>query len=419
MAGEIGRALLLEIGGQVQATEERVTIKGRTGLYWKEEPLITASGRIAVSDTALEVEIKIELTPFFYVEGLLVIGQQGLSMEGRAAWGHGADGPDRGIAASVAFSRDGMAIGFDMRLISFDAQVTVRVPGDGEKSLFAASVSIKPDVAMQENFARDITSLAKSTAASSVDQIYNDLQEAIAEVDSLEISVAGLRQWLPPLCDKIIATITRTINKNTTGWKRPGRTPAHKKAKPYIRRLATLRDVARKASDRDFRPRLKAALQDIVNHNRLNITIGVPALRWKKGRWGIRYPSYYTRRVSVYSRDLMDAKQLAELRQGIAWVDALPGKEGLKIKTQEVYDRLPDRDKLLARIDREIGQGVDGALPKIESIAFGASLELLDLGDLEVIVHYRRGGKQLTAQTALDLTDPARSTQQLIDAFGR
>jgi hypothetical protein len=145
----------------------------------------------------LEVEIKIELTPFFYVEGLLVIGKQGLSMDGRAAWGHGADGPDQGIGASVGFARDGMTISFDMRLISFDAQVTVRVPGDGGSSLFAATVVIKPDMAMQESFARDIKSLAKSISESSVDQVYNDLQNAIAAVDSLELSVAGLREWRP------------------------------------------------------------------------------------------------------------------------------------------------------------------------------------------------------------------------------
>ena len=418
MAGEIGRTLSLAISGRIQATEERTTVEGRTGLYWNDQALIAASGRITVSDTALEVEIKIELTPFFYVEGLLVIGKQGLAMEGRAAWGHGADGPDQGIGASVAFTREGMTISFEMRLISFDGQVTVRVPGDGESSLFAATVLIKPDMAMQERFGSDIKSLAKSTAESSVDQVYNDLEKAITEVDSLEISLAGLRKWLPPLCDQIVASITRTINDNTNGWKRPGRATAHKKAKPYIWRLTTLRDVAKKASDRDFRPRLKAALQDIVNHNHLNITVGVPAVRWKKGRWGIRYPSYYTRRVSVYSRDLMDAKQRAQLRQAIRWVDALPDKEGLKIKTQEIYDQLPDRDKLLAQIDREIGQGVDGALPQVESIAFRTSLERLDLSDLQVTVAYRRGGKRLTAKTALDLTNPAKSTQQLIDAFG-
>lgn len=418
MAGEIGRTLSLAISGKIQAIEERVTVKGSTGLYWNDQALITASGRITVGDTALEVEIKIELTPFFCVEGLLVIGKQGLSMDGRAAWGHGADGPQQGIGASVAFSRDGMTICFEMRLIGFDAQVTVRVPGDGDNSLFAAAVAIKPDVAMQESFARDLTSLAKSISESSVDQVYNDLQNVISEVESLEISVAGLREWLPPLCDRIIASITRTMNDNTNGWKRPGRAPAHKKAKPYIQRLTTLRNVSKSASNRDFRPRLQAALLDIVNHNHLNVTVGIPAVRWKKNRLGIPYPVYYTKQVSVYRQDLMDDRQLADLREAIGWVDALPGKEDLKIETQEIYDRLPDRDKLLSQIGRGIEQGVEGALPQVESIAFHTSLELLDLSDLEVTVCYRHGGKQLTAKTTLDLTNPDKSTQQLIDAFG-
>jgi hypothetical protein len=418
MAGEIGRTLALSISGRIQATENSVAVKGSTGLYWNDQALIAASGRITASDTALEVEIKIELTAFFYVEGLLIIGKQGLSMDGRAAWGHGADGPDQGIAALVEFSRDGMIISFDLRLLSFDAQVTVRVPGDGGSSLFAAAVVIKPDMAMQKGFARDLTSLAKSISESSVDQVYNDLQNAIAEVDSLEISVAGLREWLPPLCDRIIASITRTINDNTTGWKRPGRTAAHKKAKPNILRLTTLRNVSKNASDKDFRPRLKAALLDIVNHNHLNITVGVPAVRWKKTRLGIPYPVHYTKQISVYRRDLMNASQLADLRQAVDWVDALPDKEGQKIQTQAIYDRLPDRDKLLAQIGRGIEQGVDGALPQVESITFRTSLELLDLSDLEVTVSYRRDGKLRTEKTTLDLTNPAKSTQQLIDAFG-
>jgi len=137
-----------------------------------------------------------------------------------------------------------------------------------------------------------------------------------------------------------------------------------------------------------------------------------------RNRWGIPYPVTYTRTVSVYNRDLMDAKQLADLRQAIAWIDALPDKEGRKIETQAIYDRLPDRDKLLAQIDREIEQGVDGAVPRIESITFGTALERLKLSELEVTVSYRRNGESSTGKTTLDLTDPVKSTQQLIDAFG-
>jgi len=418
MSGEVGRALSLAISGRIQATEKGVAVAGSTGLYWNDQALVTAAGRIAVSDTALEVEIKIELTTFFAVEGLLVIGNQGLLMQGEVSWGHGAEGPDQGISAMVEFSRDGMSIGFAMRLINFNAQVMVRVPGDGEHSLFAAVVVINPDMAMQESFARDLKALAKSVAESSVDQVYNDLQNAIAEVDSLELSVAGLAEWLPPLCDRIIANITNTINANTTGWRRPGRNSAQNQAKPSITRLTTLRDVAKNSSDKNFRAKLKAALQDIVNHNHLKITVGIPAVRMARNRWGIPYPVTYTRTVSVYNRDLMDAKQLADLRQAIAWIDALPDKEGRRIEAQAIYDRLPDRDKLLAQIDREIEQGVDGAVPRIESITFGTALERLKLSELEVTVNYRRNGQYSVGETTLNLTDPVKSTQQLIDAFG-
>jgi len=114
----------------------------------------------------------------------------------------------------------------------------------------------------------------------------------------------------------------------------------------------------------------------------------------------------------------MDAKQLADLRRAIDWIDALPDKEGRRIEAQAIYDRLPDRDKLLAQIDREIEQGVDGAVPRIESITFGTALERLNLSELEVTVNYRRNGQYSVGKTTLNLTDPVKSTQQLIDAFG-
>lgn len=419
MSGEIGRALRLQMFGTIHADEHSVSVKGGTGLFWKEQPLITASGGIIVSDTALEVDITITLSPFFHLQGLLRAGEQGLLMSGKAAWGHGADGPSEGIAARVEFNQTGMHIGFDWRLAGLDGEVQIHVPGDGDKSLFSASVSLQPNMQMQQAFSASITSLAKSVAENTVDKIYNTLQNAIAEVKSLEISVHGLRNWLPALCDTIIKMITDNINANTTGWKKPGRVPAHKIAKPYITRLTTLRDVARKASDETIRELLKAALQDIVDHNHLKIAVGVPAVRWKKNRWGIPYPVYYTAKITVYERDLMNAQQLAQLNTAIKHIDQLPAKNGVLINTQKIYDQLPPRDKLLGEINREIKQGVTGAIPKIESIAFATSLELLDISKLNVGIHYTRGATAYTASLTLDLSDPVKATGQLVDAFGR
>jgi hypothetical protein len=106
------------------------------------------------------------------------------------------------------------------------------------------------------------------------------------------------------------------------------------------------------------------------------------------------------------------------LREAAAWVDALPAKEGRVLEKQAIFDRIPDRDKLLGEIDRELKEGIEGAVPQIESIGFATSLELLELSGIEASVHYRRGHREYIAYTVVDLTDPVRSTRQIIDALG-
>ena len=340
-------------------------------------------------------------------------------MSGKANWGHGADGPSEGIGARIEFNKASMQIGFDWRLAGLTGAVQIQVPGDGDKSLFSAGVLLQPDVQMQDTFTTGIKSLAKSVAESSVDKVYNALQDAIAQVKSLELSVKALRNWLPALCDTIIKTINDTINANTSGWKKPGRAPAHAIAKPYINRLVALRDVAKKASDASIRTLLKAALQDIVDHNHLKIGVGIPSVRWKKGKWGIPYPVYYTRQITVFQRDLMNAEQLGQLRMAIKHIDQLPDKDGARISAQKLYDQLPPRDKLLGQINREISRGIADAVPRIEAIGFATSLQLLDISQLKVSVQYRRGNTLHTTSLTLNLADPLKATQQLIDAFGK
>ena len=404
IAGEIGGALMLQISGAIQADQTSVTVKGSTGLYWKDSPLIASSGRITVSDTALEIEIVIELGPNFSLAGLLIIGNQGFLMSGKANWGHGAEGPSEGIGAAVQFAADGMTITFDWTLFSLDGEVRIRVPGDGHLQLFSAAVVLKPNVALQESFATGIKSIAKSAAEDTVDQVYNDLQNALADVDSLEGSIAGLRKWLPPLCKSIIATINRSISANTRGWKKPGRKPAQRKARPYINRIARLRDVAEHASDKTIRSKLKSALNAIIKYNRLSISYRIG--------WPVN------KRFTIYNRDLMNSKQLKQLRTAVQWIDKLPAKDGMRIESQQIYDQLPARDKLLGEINRNINSGIDSAFPKIESMEFETSLGLVDAANLQVTVTYYLGGNKHIATTPLDVTNPKKMSTQLRDAFG-
>ncbi len=418
LMGEIGGELALRISGAIHANEEKVTIKGSTGLFWHDKPLIASSGLISVSETALEVNITIELGPSFSLTGLFVVGKQGLLMDGKAAWDHGADGPSEGIAASVQFDRDGMLIAFDWNLAGLDGDVHIQVPGDGDANVLGATVVLKPDMALQQAFVRDIKDVAKSASEETVDGVYHDLQNAIGAVETLELSISGLRSWLPQLCDEIITTIKKNIEANTNGWKRPGRSSARKQAQPFIDRLAVLRDVAQNASDKTIRAKLKAALQDVIDHNNMSVTVGIPSVKWKK-KGLIRYPVYYTRKVSIYSRKLMDSNQLKQLQQGCQWIEKLPGANGFLVDTQHLYDQLPNRDKLLGEIHRDLQNNVESAAPQIESIGFATSLGVLDIGKIEATVIYRRCGKDYIQELTLDFSNPERLTQQLVDAFGR
>jgi hypothetical protein len=310
-----------------------------------------------------------------------------------------------------------MVIVFAWRLAGLDGEVRIQVPGDGGDKLFTATVELKPDMALQEGFARDIEALAKSTAEETVDRVYNDLQNALGAVDSLELSIAGLRNWLPPLCDEIITEINQNIEANTTGWRKPGRASARNQAKAYINRLATLRDIAKNAADKTIRKKLKDALQDNIEHNTLNITVGIPSVRWKK-KGLIRYPVYYTRRVTIYARKLMDENQLNKLQQCVDWIDKLPDANGALIRTQILYDQLPTRDKLLGEVYRDIKNGADDAVPQVESIGFATALGVLEVDKIEANVTYRRGGKEYQERITLDFSDPVKIIAQLVDAFG-
>jgi hypothetical protein len=308
-----------------------------------------------------------------------------------------------------------MVIVFAWRLAGLDGDVRIQVPGEGGDTLFTANVLLQPDMALQEAFAHDIKALAKSTAEETVDRVYNDLQNALGAVDSLELSIAGLRTWLPQLCDEIITAINKNIEANTTGWKRPGRASARNQAKAYIDRLATLRDIAKNAADKTIRKKLKDALQDNIEHNTLNTTVGIPSVRWKKR--GL-IPVYYTRRVTIYARKLMDENQLNKLQQCVNWIDKLPDANGALIRTQILYDQLPAREKLLGEVYRDIKNGDDDAVPQVESIGFVTALGVLEVDKIEANVTYRRGGKDYHERITLDFSDPAKLIAQLVDAFG-
>lgn len=171
-----------------------------------------------------------------------------------------------------------------------------------------------------------------------------------------------------------------------------GRPLAQKAAKPHIDRLERLGKASQGNDAASVRKELYAALDDIVTHNRLDT-------------W-------------FYSRDLMNEKQLGLLKQARDNIILLPERSKARISQQALYDQLPDREKLLATVNRELSQGVENAIPKVEEFVFQTDLGIINSSSIELEVRFRHKDQLRKQSLVLNLDNPAETARALANAFG-
>ena len=301
--------------------------------------------------------------------------------------------------------------------------IVARLAGSGSLS---ANVDIVLHTSFQDAFKQELLKVADA-AESIVANAFNELEAKIKDLE-FEISLRGIRAGLPGLCDRIIreidSDIRNAINRNWPkkyGISAPGKrtvtNEALNKAKPSKDRLAKLRDEARKSDDARLRVVLKAALQDMINNNRLIVRIGFPTA---KVSWSWRGPhvSFPKKSKTVYSRDIMTPAQIAQLRTGIQAVDSIPAKEGIKVQAQSVYEQAVDKKAIMDEVRSGIEGGIEANVPVIEAISFSTSLGLIGAW-ATVSARVRYGGEVKTPSAELDLTNPLAAVPEIAGAFGK
>jgi len=400
LTGTIAQVLALEISGRVEADAGKVAIAGAVGLYWKEKSLIVTKGKIEVTKQSFNVQIVLELTPNFAMTGLLEIGSHGFYMKGNVQWQNGNQ-PKSGYSAELKIDGSGITIGFDLRLLEFDATIKIKTPGS-KGQLFLATVNIIISDSLFNSYTKRIESLAKEAVAKGVNKAYDDVQNAVSKLDGLEVSISGLRDWLPDLCRDIAKIVDRNIVANTKGWKSPGRPVARKIAAPYVARVNKLGEIAEKADDKSIRPQLKAAINDILRNNHLKIGVPIPT-PWK------------TYHIKVFERDLMDQKQVAQLKDAIAWIDKLPDQTNIRINSEKVYNQFPPREQMLGKIQRAVDKGIKDAVPKIESLGFETGLGTIDATNLKLKAVYFVSGNRHQVDLTANLGRPDQLSKSLVD----
>ena len=102
------------------------------------------------------------------------------------------------------------------------------------------------------------------------------------------------------------------------------------------------------------------------------------------------------------------------LRSAIAAVDSLPAKSNLKISAERVYEKAVDKDNILGEVRSGIEQGVESAIPIIESVSFETSLGAVS-AELQVSARIRRGETVTTPRTSGGLCDQPRAYRIQMD----
>jgi len=421
-SGGIGALGFLIEGAMGVSTDGLWIDLGGSPLLLDGKALIAARGRMAIGPEGFRVFVMLSLTDRFGLEGEWFIGKTGMEIGGALAWRY-ADGKSLEADTEAIFSSAGVEIRFGGTLFDSDVEIAAWLTSGGS---LGADVDIVLDTRFQDAFQRALLQVADA-AESTVTSAFDDLETKVKDLE-FEISLRGIRDKLPGLCDETIREIDSGIrNAINRSWPRkygitaPGKSTAIKTAlniaKPYKDRLAKLRDEVRKSDDARLRAVLKAALHEVIDNNRLNVRIGYPTVKvsWS---WGVPRVSFPKKSKTIYSRDIMAPAQIAQLRDGIQAVDSISAKEGIKIQAQSVYEQAVDKEAIMDEIRAGVEGGLEANVPVIEAISFSTSLGLIGTS-ATVSASIRYGDEVKTPSVEIDLANPIAAVPAIAGAFGK
>lgn len=403
--GTVANSLSLSVAGEI-STEEGYKVDGLTELKLRSHTLISTRNAVHFSKQGLKVDVAMQLTPWFRVDGTLVIGMgQLVAIRGRVKWQTKSGDPIFEIATAVKFAKDGASLSFGGRLLGFKSQTTISIPG-GKRSLFSAQVSLEPPNLIHDTFSKELSKLAKDVSESGVDFVYSELEDALNDVSTMELSIKGLKTWGPTMCKEVVDIINDTIKREIKVWYRfPMRGTARREARPYINRINALSNACKKGN----RKKIRDALQDIIDHNTLSIEI----FEYKIGK--LKFKGF-----TVYKdEDLLGKGNLKKLKQARDSIKNLPDTKGKVIQARKVFEALPPRDQVMMQMNHEISKGLSDSIPKIESMSFKTSLGTLDGTGIHLTVVTSHKGKRQNFRIKADLNNPAKMAKTLARSFAK
>jgi hypothetical protein len=383
-------------------------IEGRSLLSVAGTKVLEGRGEVqVVPGERFETQAALRLTDAFRLDGQWVIGAEGMTLAGRAAWRR-VDGSKLLADASALVSGTGIDLALQTMVFAFEGSVSALLARRGE---LIARVELAVPEPLQDAFQQALAAEAMS-AQREAKEALDDFEEKTGEYEH-EASLRGMRERLPQLCATLAEEIERGVRKGVQqNWPRgvPGRGAALRgavrQAMPYIEALERLGRGSGNPDGESTRERLKTALQGVLEPTHVQIRVAIPGVEKRTQRVGsvtLPYPAVVGRSTLVYERNLLEEEQIEGLRNAIQALESVATTTESMNSARRIYERVLRRYNALEEVRYAVEQQTTALIPRIEELSFRTFLEALEPGvEGSARIRYRRHFYELRVPLRLD-----------------
>lgn len=427
----------LEINGYIgmhpqvsdpESTE--IIVKGGTALTLLGSTFSSESSITVVPGKSFNGEILFTFTDALKVKGTLSIDAHKAIIDGKIIWSSLAGSPVE-LGSSAEFSNKGLIFKpASVKIGGFDGQAFLQLPGRTKDQPYTFGVRVTLPKSAMDAFKNSLVDTANKYVSQAATDAFNDLQHAIASMGEIEVSLRGLKAFVPGLCAGIINGIKnsikqRNIYKAMDDWaggnylkkaavalaKKFGDPvgKANNSAKPWLTKLERVRKAAAAdIEDSDaYRTWLRNALTELNDPKQNEVNIKVAGFK--------KFPG-----VTVYTfKPVLNSKNRNKITEAITVIGNLQVTSNTKVKAAKAFNSKELQQRVLAEVRQQIKDGMLSKIPTVDSVELGASADIVKLASASIDIAATYNKKTYDFRITADLTSPLDLPKQIANGFAK
>ncbi|MDT3777539.1 hypothetical protein PJI16_08200 [Nitrospira sp. MA-1] len=405
--GTLGNAFTMKIAGAITVTSTLLSIKGSTGIWWKNRLMTGVDLLTVVDKKGFFTQLTFNVTPKCSIAGTWTISKTAMSIGGDITWDYGGNGPFT-AGGLIAFSKNGLTLtttqikGAALHGVTIQ-KLTAIFPATG------GPLTATIDLTIPQELRTALRGEIQKVSHEARDALNNARQLTTTALDALkghELSLNGVKAMLVAICNQVIKTINARIKKlpqKKTYGKWPFsktvyiRAEATKEVAPYLQTLSAFS----KRFNKSTKATLAADVTALVNWALKNKTHTV-------SRYGFKIKT-----ITILATGTVN--QLNDVKKHVPqWIARLPEKNiGLTVNGKILQYAKNSVDAALNDIATSLEKGEEN-VPMVTGISVGTTLSVLPSSGVKVLIQVTRGNRSKTYPASFSFTNPAAGASDLL-----